>query len=307
MPRSLRLISSVDVVYFQTSRARQQLDSPTMPQSADPSQAKFELIKKWSLCFCPRSCKRNILVRLLERTMSLLLALDSAIQETEEFKRNEASGTKDATEKSKIPKSAKEAASFTDLTNSQPSTAAKRAQTGRDPSKGQTEHDSNDTSGIEILGVPHSQLKSNETLPPLPAQSSDPAVTSAMIKLSSMLAASDANPIRYMIMRPPQDPMNGPVCIARLISIHFDFRSNANIETQLCNAAQFPKTRTTRTTSTRNSSFPARVQAACHPSRLDIRRQPTRGFFSPPRHGLAGPALSFPTDSLKPRLHRIQS
>jgi hypothetical protein len=209
MPRSLRLISSVDVVYFQTSRARRQLDSPTMPQSADPSQAKFELIKKWSLCFCPRSCKRNILVRLLERTMSLLLALDSAIQETEEFKRNEASGTKDATEKSKIPKSAKEAASFTDLTNSQPSTAAKRAQTGRDPSKGQTEHDSNDTSGIEILGVPHSQLKSNETLPPLPAQSSDPAVTSAMIKLSSMLAASDANPVRYMIMRPPPDPMTG--------------------------------------------------------------------------------------------------
>ena len=136
--------------------------------------------------------------------MSLLLALDSAIQETEEFKRNASAGIAETlgnislapAEQPKASIAAMNPVSSAAVITSSSSTTTEKGHAERDASKERIKCDASDLAAIEILGVPKSQSKIVEKLPPLPTQNPDPAVTSAMIKLSTMLAAPEANPVR---------------------------------------------------------------------------------------------------------------
>ncbi len=112
--------------------------------------------------------------------MSLFAALDTAIQETEEHKR-----TTEAAVPSSTGVIKNQAASHQDKASRH---VEKRIETF--PA-------STDPGGIEILGIQNNRQSTIlEKLPPVPQKSVDPGLSTSMIKLTSMLAASDATPSR---------------------------------------------------------------------------------------------------------------
>jgi hypothetical protein len=114
--------------------------------------------------------------------MSLLDALDHAIQETEEYKRS----TDDSSEASHAPRTVTSAVNpsskSTNTTNSTQKPFQGADKIISEKKAKNVDNDSADPNAIKI-GV--------EKLPPLPAKGTDPAVSTAMIKLTSMLAAPD--------------------------------------------------------------------------------------------------------------------
>ena len=123
--------------------------------------------------------------------MSLFDALDSAIQETEEFKRNkdesfETSRTQTTTEQTK-PNSK--------TTNPAISTNKPMIGPGNELMENRGKNIKNDLADPNAIKIGVSNVfqssSTSEKLPPLPAKGTDPVVSTAMLKLNSMLAAPD--------------------------------------------------------------------------------------------------------------------
>jgi hypothetical protein len=123
--------------------------------------------------------------------MSLFDALDSAIQETEEYKRNT-----DASEIFNAPGTGSKTTTNPNSKTTNPTSSTHKPVHGPDKIlgglKGQNEqNDSADSNAIKIGVSNNVQPSILEKLPPLPAKSTDPVVSTAMLKLTSMLAAPD--------------------------------------------------------------------------------------------------------------------
>ena len=127
--------------------------------------------------------------------MALFAALDDAIKETEDLKRSTAfeldeKKTKSALENLSGPVNDPDY-SFADVTND--STKAPSFQERKDQELSRIQGQRKYSDAIEVLGLENNP--NVEKLPPLP-QKTDTSVSTAMLKLTSMLAAPDAKPPR---------------------------------------------------------------------------------------------------------------